>query len=123
MALRLCDVQCDPIADRALKELTHRYIVAEEKARLVLTEKAGNMKLFLNDLDDLHQWDFSHKASKRLFETRFSRKSGARSSASIKVSRPPAPRRGDHLRRLDSAVGHQATARGPFVLNRGVSRA
>ncbi len=60
MALRLCDVQCDPIADRALKELTHRYIVAEEKARLVLTEKAGNMKLFLNDLDDLHQWDFSH---------------------------------------------------------------
>jgi len=59
MALRLCDVQCDPIADRALKELTHRYIVAEEKARLVLTEKAGNMKL-LNDLDDLHQWDFSH---------------------------------------------------------------
>ena len=32
----------------------------EEKARLVLTEKAGNMKLFLNDLDDLHQWDFSH---------------------------------------------------------------
>jgi hypothetical protein len=60
MALRLCDIQCDPIADRALKELTHRYIVAEEKARLVLTEKAGNMKLFLNDLDDLHQWDFSH---------------------------------------------------------------
>ena len=60
MALRLCDVQCDPIADRALRELMHRYIVAEEKARLVLTEKAGNMKLFLNDLDDLHQWDFSH---------------------------------------------------------------
>jgi hypothetical protein len=60
MALRLCDVHCDPIADRALKELTHRYIVAEETARLVLTEKAGNMKLFLNDLDDLHQWDFSH---------------------------------------------------------------
>jgi hypothetical protein len=59
MALRLCDVHCDPIADRALKELTHRYIVAEETARLVLTEKAGNMKLFLNDLDDLHQWDFS----------------------------------------------------------------
>jgi hypothetical protein len=60
MALRLCDVQCDPIADRALKELAHRYIVAEETARLVLTEKAGNMKLFLNDLDDLHQWAFSH---------------------------------------------------------------
>ena len=33
---------------------------AEETARLVLTEKAGNMKLFLNDLDALHQWDFSH---------------------------------------------------------------
>ena len=60
MALSLCDVQCDPIADRALKELTHRYTVAEEKSRLVLTEKAGNMKLFLNDLDDLHQWDFIH---------------------------------------------------------------
>ena len=60
MALRLCDVQCDPIADRALKELAHRYIVAEEKSGLVLTEKAGNMKLLLNDLDDLHQWDFSH---------------------------------------------------------------
>jgi hypothetical protein len=60
MALRLCDVQCDPIADRALRELTHRYTVAEEKSRLVLTEKAGNMKFFLNDLDDLHQWDFIH---------------------------------------------------------------
>ena len=58
MALRLCDVHCDPIADRALKELTHRYTVTEEKNRLVLTEKAGNMKLFLNDLDDLYQWDF-----------------------------------------------------------------
>jgi len=60
MALSLCDVQCDPIADRALKELTHRYTVAEEKSRLVLTEKAGNLKLFLNDIDDLHQWDFIH---------------------------------------------------------------
>jgi hypothetical protein len=60
MALSLCDVRCDPIADRALKELTHRYTVADEKSRLVLTEKAGNMKLFLNDLDDLHQWDFIH---------------------------------------------------------------
>jgi hypothetical protein len=79
MALRLCDVQCDPIADRALKELTHRYIVAEEKARLVLTEKAGNMKLFLNDLDDLHQWDFSHhqemvKENELLRQQRESRK-------------------------------------------------
>src|SRR5262249_16714638 len=60
MALRLCDVQCDPIADRALKELMHRYTVAEEKSGLVLTEKAGNMKLFLQYVDDLHQWDFIH---------------------------------------------------------------
>ena len=60
MALSLRDVQCDPIADRALKELMHRYTVAEEKRRLVLTEKAGSMRLFLNHLDDLHQWDFSH---------------------------------------------------------------
>jgi hypothetical protein len=35
-----------------------RAAVAEEKSGLVLTKKAGNMKLFLNDLDDLHQWDF-----------------------------------------------------------------
>ena len=55
MALSLRDVRCDPIASRALKELMHHYNVAEEKSRLVLTKKAGNMKLFLNDLDDLHQ--------------------------------------------------------------------
>jgi hypothetical protein len=60
MALRLCDVQCDPIADRALKELANRYTVVEEKSGLVLTEKGGNVKLFLNDVDDLHQWDFIH---------------------------------------------------------------
>jgi hypothetical protein len=60
MALRLCDVQCDPIADRALKELMNRYTVAEEKNGLVLTEKSGNMKFFLQYLDDLHQWDFIH---------------------------------------------------------------
>jgi hypothetical protein len=60
MALRLCDVQCDPIADRALKELMERYTVAEEKSGLVLTEKTGNMQLFLQYLDDLHQWDFIH---------------------------------------------------------------
>ena len=58
MVLRLCDVQCDPIADRALKELMHRYTVAEETSGLVLTEKTGNMKLFLQYVDDLHQWDF-----------------------------------------------------------------
>src|SRR5262249_9653168 len=55
MALRLRDVQCDPIANRALNELMHHYAVAEEKIRLVLTKKAGDMKLFLYDLDDLHQ--------------------------------------------------------------------
>jgi len=60
MALRLRDVQCDPIANRALNELMHHYAVAEEKIRLVLTKKAGDMKLFLYDLDDLHQLDFIH---------------------------------------------------------------
>jgi hypothetical protein len=34
------------------------YTVAEEKSRLVLTKTAGDMKLFLYDLDDLHQLDF-----------------------------------------------------------------
>jgi hypothetical protein len=60
MALGLRDVQCDPIANRALNELMHHYAVAEEKIRLVLTKKAGDMKLFLYDLDDLHQLDFIH---------------------------------------------------------------
>jgi hypothetical protein len=59
MTLSLRDVQCDPIANRALEELMHRYTVAEENNRLV-TAKAGNMKLFLQDLDDLHQLDFVH---------------------------------------------------------------
>jgi len=58
MALRLCDVQRDTIANRALNELMHHYTVAEEKGRLVLTTKAGDMKLFLHDLDGLHQLDF-----------------------------------------------------------------
>jgi hypothetical protein len=60
MTLSLREVQCDPIANRALEELMHRYTVAEENSRLVLTAKAGNMKLFLQDLDDLHQLDFVH---------------------------------------------------------------
>jgi hypothetical protein len=60
MALKLCDVQRDTIANRALKELMHHYTVAEEKCRLVLTKKAGDMRLFLHDLDDLHQLDFVH---------------------------------------------------------------
>ena len=60
MPLTLWDVKRDPIANRALEQLTDRYTVAEEKSGLVLAEKAGNMKLFLNELDDLHQWDFVH---------------------------------------------------------------
>jgi hypothetical protein len=60
MALGLRDVQCDPIANRALNELMHHYAVAEEKIRLVLTKKTGDMKLFLYDLEDLHQLDFIH---------------------------------------------------------------
>jgi len=60
MALRLCDVQRDTIANRALDVLMHHYSVAEEKGRLVLTKKAGDMTLFLHDLDDLHQLDFVH---------------------------------------------------------------
>src|SRR5262245_9938169 len=58
MALRLCDVERDTIANRALNELMHHYSVAEEKDSLVLTKKAGDMTLFLHDLDDLHQLDF-----------------------------------------------------------------
>jgi len=40
MALSLRDVQCDPIASRALAELMHDYTVAEEEIRLVLTKKS-----------------------------------------------------------------------------------
>src|SRR5256886_17670075 len=64
MALRLCDVQRDTIANRALNELMHHYTVADEKGSLVLTKKAGDMKLFLHDLDDLHQLDFVHNQKK-----------------------------------------------------------
>jgi len=60
MALRLCDVERDTIANRALNVLMHHYSVAEERDRLVLTKKAGDMTLFLHDLDDLHQLDFVH---------------------------------------------------------------
>ena len=55
--LSLRDVQRDPIATRALKDLMQEYTVAEEKIGLVLTKKTGNMKLFFYDLDDLHQWE------------------------------------------------------------------
>jgi hypothetical protein len=60
MGLGLRDVRCDPVANRALEELMHHYTVAEEKSCLVLTNKAGDMRLFLHDLDDLHQLDFIH---------------------------------------------------------------
>ena len=58
MTLSLRDVRCDPIASRALAQLMHDYTVAEEEGRVVLTKKAGTMRLFLHALDDLHQWDF-----------------------------------------------------------------
>src|SRR6516165_10695649 len=131
MALSLHDVRCDPIADRALNELMHHYTVAQEKSRLVLTKKTGDMQLFLNDLDDLHQWVVRmsvtsgmprssaiwqsgsilitppDRASRRLFETRSSRKSGTRLTASIKESRPAARQR-DQLRRPDRAIRRSA---------------
>jgi hypothetical protein len=66
MALRLCDVWRDPVASRALRELRRRYSVAEERSGLVLTARAGTMKLFLNELDDLHQWDFVHSQKLRM---------------------------------------------------------
>jgi len=43
------------------------------------------------------------KASRRFLETRSSRKSGTRLTASIKESRPPASRQRDHLGRPDRA--------------------
>ena len=58
MPLTLWDVERDPIATRALDQLVERFTVAEEKSGLVLTNKAGEMKIFLRSLDDLHQWDF-----------------------------------------------------------------
>jgi hypothetical protein len=58
MALSLRDVQRDAITNRALNELMRHYTVAEEKSRLVLTKTAGDMKLFLYELDDLLQLDF-----------------------------------------------------------------
>jgi hypothetical protein len=58
MPLTLVDVSRDPIAARALDELGERFTVAEETSGLVLTNKTGEMKIFLRNLDDLHQWDF-----------------------------------------------------------------
>jgi hypothetical protein len=58
MSLSLADVQRDTIAKRALNQLLDDYSVAEEKSRLVLTKKSGDLKLFVYELDDLHQLDF-----------------------------------------------------------------
>jgi hypothetical protein len=41
--------------------------VAEGKGGLVLTERTGNMKLFVHELDDLHQWDFNWNLRLREF--------------------------------------------------------
>src|SRR5262245_51208780 len=60
MAVRLRDVQRDPIANRALNELMHHYTVAEEKTRLVLTTAAGDMKLCPDERDHRHPLDFVH---------------------------------------------------------------
>jgi hypothetical protein len=48
------------------------------------------------------------RASRRLFETRSSRKSGTRLTASIKESRQPVARRRDQLRRPDRAIRRSA---------------
>src|SRR5262249_1125143 len=48
------------------------------------------------------------RASRRLFETRSSKKSGTRLIASIKESRPPAARRRDQLRPPDRAIRRSA---------------
>jgi hypothetical protein len=58
MSLSLADVQRDTIANRTLNQLLDDYSVAEEKSRLVLTKKSGDLKLFVYELDDLHQLDF-----------------------------------------------------------------
>jgi hypothetical protein len=60
IAVTLHDVRCDPIANRALGLLMHDYTVAEEKRRLVLTKKTGDLKLFVHELDDLRQLDVIH---------------------------------------------------------------
>src|SRR5262245_11071260 len=65
MALTLRDVHCDPIADRALKELMNRYTIVEEKNGLVLTAKSGDLKLFFQYLDDLHQLEFVQNKNMR----------------------------------------------------------
>jgi hypothetical protein len=69
MSLSLADVQRDKIANRALNQLLEDYSVAEEKSRLVLTKKSGDLKFFVYELDDLHQLDFiSHQQMVRDIE-------------------------------------------------------
>ena len=65
MPLTLWDVERDPIARRALDQLVERFTVTEEKSGLVLTNKTGEMKIFLRKLDDLHQWDFVQNKNMR----------------------------------------------------------
>ncbi len=50
----------DPIANRVLDLLMQEYTVAGEKSGLVLTKNTGDLKLFINELDDLRQVDFIH---------------------------------------------------------------
>jgi len=60
VALTVRDVRCDPIANRVLDLLMHDYTVAGERSGLVLTKNTGDLKLFINELDDLRQLDFIH---------------------------------------------------------------
>src|SRR6266550_2937477 len=54
------------------------------------------------------------KASRKLFETRSSKKSGTRLSASIKEFRQPASRRRNHPRRPDQAISAARTLHAPL---------
>src|SRR5262245_50145884 len=56
------------------------------------------------------------KASRSLFETRYLSKSGARLNALIEESRRPAPRRGNHHRRLDRQTPAYWECHGPASL-------
>lgn len=60
IGIALHDIRCDPVANRMLDLLMHDFTVAEEKSRLVLTKKTGDLKLFVHELDDLRQLDFIH---------------------------------------------------------------
>jgi hypothetical protein len=109
MALTLQDVRCDPVADRALKELMRRYAVAEGGSGLVLTAKAGNMKLFLNKLDDLHQWDFVyvqklHASLRKTYEEREHWKRRARMAETKAMKAAASPRSGQVVSDLKYAT-------------------